>query len=95
MVHSQYDAVGWAPKEYNPDDKQSAGGQEQGGGVPAQSNAQAPQSGFVWDEASGYYYDASSGFYYDGNTGRPAFILLSICVFCSLFFTCDVLFILI
>ncbi|XP_051144506.1 SUPPRESSOR OF ABI3-5 isoform X2 [Andrographis paniculata] len=60
----QYDAVGWAPKEYNPDDNQATGGQEQGGQV-----AGAPQSGFVWDEASGYYYDAASGFYYDGNTG--------------------------
>ncbi|CAI9089686.1 OLC1v1024305C1 [Oldenlandia corymbosa var. corymbosa] len=65
----QYDAVGWAPKEYNPDDKQASSVQEQGGGVAAQSDAQAPQSGFVWDEASGYYYDAASGFYYDGNTG--------------------------
>ncbi|XP_027123190.2 SUPPRESSOR OF ABI3-5 isoform X1 [Coffea arabica] len=67
----QYDAVGWAPKEYNPDDKQSAGGggQEQDGGVAGQTNAPAPQSGFVWDEASGYYYDAASGFYYDGNSG--------------------------
>ncbi|KAF9591605.1 hypothetical protein IFM89_004834 [Coptis chinensis] len=59
----QYDAVGWAPKEYNPDEKQSAGGHA------AQKNGSAPQSGFVWDEASGYYYDAASGFYYDGNTG--------------------------
>ncbi|KAL5544951.1 hypothetical protein UlMin_008735 [Ulmus minor] len=66
----QYDAVGWAPKEYNPDDKHSIGGQEQGGGkIAAQKDGMAPQSGFVWDEASGYYYDASSGFYYDGNTG--------------------------
>ncbi|KAL3512919.1 hypothetical protein ACH5RR_025636 [Cinchona calisaya] len=65
----QYDAVGWAPKEYNPDDKQSAGSQEQGGAVAGQNNASAPQSGFVWDETSGYYYDAASGFYYDGNTG--------------------------
>lgn len=61
----QYDAVGWAPKEYNPDEKQSTGGQEQG----AQKDNAAPQSGFVWDEASGYYFDAASGFYYDGNTG--------------------------
>ncbi|KAA8524815.1 hypothetical protein F0562_011238 [Nyssa sinensis] len=61
----QYDAVGWAPKEYNPDDKQSTGGGE----LAVQKDASAPQSGFVWDEASGYYYDASSGFYYDGNTG--------------------------
>ncbi|KAF6153992.1 hypothetical protein GIB67_037696 [Kingdonia uniflora] len=59
----QYDAVGWAPKEYNPDEKQSANGQHQGN-----SEHSAPQSGFVWDEASGYYYDAASGFYYDGNT---------------------------
>ncbi|XP_076906160.1 SUPPRESSOR OF ABI3-5-like [Bidens hawaiensis] len=56
----QYDAAGWAPKEYNPDDKQSNGDPK---------DASAPQSGFVWDEASGYYYDAASGFYYDGNTG--------------------------
>ncbi|CAH1439820.1 unnamed protein product [Lactuca virosa] len=62
----QYDAVGWAPKEYNPDEKQSKGQQEQGGNP---KDASAPQSGFVWDEASGYYYDAASGFYYDGNTG--------------------------
>ncbi|XP_075511969.1 SUPPRESSOR OF ABI3-5 isoform X2 [Primulina tabacum] len=64
----QYDAVGWAPKEYNPDDKQSSGGQDQGG-VSGQNNSAPPQSGFVWDEASGYYFDAASGFYYDGNTG--------------------------
>nr|XP_043638808.1 SUPPRESSOR OF ABI3-5 isoform X2 [Erigeron canadensis] len=62
----QYDAVGWAPKEYNPDDKQPNDNQEQGGDP---KDALAPQSGFVWDEASGYYYDAASGFYYDGNTG--------------------------
>ncbi|XP_035550646.1 SUPPRESSOR OF ABI3-5-like isoform X2 [Juglans regia] len=66
----QYDAVGWAPKEYNPDDKQSTSRQEQiGGELPDQNNGSAPQSGFVWDEASGYYYDAASGFYYDGNSG--------------------------
>ncbi|KAL3568498.1 hypothetical protein D5086_031149 [Populus alba] len=66
----QYDAVGWAPKEYNPDDNQSAGGQEQAGGeITVQKDGSAPQSGFVWDEASGYYYDAASGFYFDGNTG--------------------------
>ncbi|XP_017252431.1 SUPPRESSOR OF ABI3-5 isoform X2 [Daucus carota subsp. sativus] len=65
----QYDAVGWAPKEYNPDEKQSTGGQEQSGEVAVQRDSSAPQSGFVWDESSGYYYDASSGFYYDGNTG--------------------------
>ncbi|OIV93704.1 hypothetical protein TanjilG_16555 [Lupinus angustifolius] len=59
----QYDTVGWAPKEYNPDDKQSAGPEQTG------TEVGAPQSGFVWDEASGYYYDAASGFYYDGNTG--------------------------
>ncbi|XP_050229868.1 SUPPRESSOR OF ABI3-5 isoform X2 [Mercurialis annua] len=65
----QYDTGGWAPKEYNPDDK-SAGEQEQAGGEAAvQRDGSAPQSGFVWDEASGYYYDATSGFYYDGNTG--------------------------
>ncbi|XP_060207531.1 SUPPRESSOR OF ABI3-5 isoform X2 [Lycium barbarum] len=63
----QYDAVGWAPKEYNPDDKLSTGGQEHSGEVAGQNSA--PSSGFVWDEASGYYYDAASGFYYDGNTG--------------------------
>ncbi|CAN1160772.1 SUPPRESSOR OF ABI3-5 [Linum perenne] len=67
----QYDAVGWAPKEYNPDDKHTAGGQEQTvePAVNHQTDGSAPQSGFVWDEASGYYYDAASGFYYDGNTG--------------------------
>ncbi|OVA02493.1 G-patch domain [Macleaya cordata] len=66
----QYDAVGWAPKEYNPDEKQSASGHEQGSGErTVQNDGLAPQSGFVWDEASGYYYDAASGFYYDGNTG--------------------------
>ncbi|KAJ6684258.1 hypothetical protein OIU85_007903 [Salix viminalis] len=66
----QYDAVGWAPKEYNPDDNQSAGGQEQASGeITVQKDGSAPQSGFVWDEASGYYYDAASGFYFDGNTG--------------------------
>ncbi|XP_073136353.1 SUPPRESSOR OF ABI3-5 isoform X2 [Henckelia pumila] len=64
----QYDAVGWAPKEYNPDDKQASGGLEHGG-VSDQNNSTPPQSGFVWDEASGYYFDAASGFYYDGNTG--------------------------
>ncbi|KAK6133798.1 hypothetical protein DH2020_032509 [Rehmannia glutinosa] len=65
----QYDAVGWAPKEYDPEDNRSGGGQEQGGQVTGQTDPSAPQSGFVWDEASGYYYDAASGFYYDGNTG--------------------------
>lgn len=66
---SQYDAVGWAPKEYNPDEKQSTGGHEQDGNASAQKGCATPQSGFVWDEKSGYYYDAASGFYYDGNTG--------------------------
>eukprot|EP00262_Sarcandra_glabra_P007316 TRINITY_DN20017_c0_g4_i1.p1 TRINITY_DN20017_c0_g4~~TRINITY_DN20017_c0_g4_i1.p1 ORF type:complete len:368 (-),score=108.37 TRINITY_DN20017_c0_g4_i1:300-1265(-) len=66
----QYDAVGWAPKEYNPDEKQSASGHEQSGEhAEGHKGGSAPQSGFVWDEASGYYYDAASGFYYDGNTG--------------------------
>ncbi|KAI5591301.1 hypothetical protein BDE02_04G069900 [Populus trichocarpa] len=66
----QYDAVGWAPKEYNPDEKQSVGGQEQAGGeITVQKDGSAAQSAFVWDEASGYYYDAASGFYFDGNTG--------------------------
>ncbi|KAK3037341.1 hypothetical protein RJ639_032103 [Escallonia herrerae] len=65
----QYDAVGWAPKEYNPDNKQVTCGQEHGSELPVQNDALAPQSGFVWDEASGYYYDSASGFYYDGNTG--------------------------
>ncbi|XP_010032759.1 SUPPRESSOR OF ABI3-5 isoform X1 [Eucalyptus grandis] len=66
----QYDAVGWAPKEYNPEDKQSTGGQEHGSGeISAKNDGSAPQSGFVWDEASGYYYDAASGFYYDGTSG--------------------------
>ncbi|XP_021722277.1 SUPPRESSOR OF ABI3-5-like isoform X2 [Chenopodium quinoa] len=65
----QYDAVGWAPKEYNPDDRQPVGIQEQGTEVAGRKEGSAPQAGFVWDEASGYYYDASSGFYYDSNTG--------------------------
>ncbi|KAL1195914.1 SUPPRESSOR OF ABI3-5 [Cardamine amara subsp. amara] len=66
----QYDGVGWAPKEYNPDEKQTTGGQAQGvGGIESQKGASAPQSGYVWDEASGYYYDAASGYYYDGNSG--------------------------
>ncbi|KAL7110486.1 hypothetical protein ACP275_05G029100 [Erythranthe tilingii] len=64
----QYDAVGWAPKEYN-EDNQSSGVQEKDGQVTGQTDPSAPQVGFVWDEASGYYFDASSGFYYDGNTG--------------------------
>ncbi|KAJ4972690.1 hypothetical protein NE237_005864 [Protea cynaroides] len=62
-----YDAVGWEPKEYNPDDKQSTSGQEQKRCDAGQKDGSAPQSGFVWDEASGYYYDATSRFYYDGN----------------------------
>ncbi|XP_022772030.1 SUPPRESSOR OF ABI3-5 isoform X2 [Durio zibethinus] len=66
----QYDAVGWTPKEYNPDDKQSTSWQEQSvGSVAVQQDGSALHSGFVWDEASGYYFDAASGFYYDGNTG--------------------------
>ncbi|KAJ1269436.1 hypothetical protein BS78_07G211800 [Paspalum vaginatum] len=58
----QYDAIGWAPKEYNPDDKQNSNSE-------SQKDGSAAQSGFVWDEKSGYYYDSASGFYYDGNTG--------------------------
>ncbi|XP_047092817.1 SUPPRESSOR OF ABI3-5-like isoform X1 [Lolium rigidum] len=58
----QYDAVGWAPKEYNAEDKQNSNSE-------SQKDDSAPQSGFVWDEKSGYYFDSSSGFYYDGNTG--------------------------
>ncbi|KAL6999354.1 hypothetical protein U1Q18_000515 [Sarracenia purpurea var. burkii] len=70
IFSQQYDAVGWAPKEYNPDDKLSSGRQDEGGGaIAGPKDASAPQSGFVWDEASGYYYDAASGFYYDGKTG--------------------------
>ncbi|KAK8263684.1 hypothetical protein V6Z12_D12G057800 [Gossypium hirsutum] len=66
----QYDAVGWTPKEYNPDDKQSTSWQEQVvGSVPVQQDGSGLHSGFVWDEASGYYFDAASGFYYDSNTG--------------------------
>ncbi|KAL1568495.1 SUPPRESSOR OF ABI3-5 isoform X6 [Salvia divinorum] len=65
----QYDAVGWAPKEYNPEDNQSGGGHGQSGHAAGETDSSAPQSGFVWDEASGYYYDATSGFYYDGTTG--------------------------
>ncbi|CAA3001013.1 SUPPRESSOR OF ABI3-5-like isoform X1 [Olea europaea subsp. europaea] len=65
----QYDAVGWTPKEYNPDDKQSADEEDQGRENTIQKDPSAPRSGFVWDEASGYYYDAASGFYYDGNAG--------------------------
>ncbi|XP_021642871.2 SUPPRESSOR OF ABI3-5 isoform X2 [Hevea brasiliensis] len=65
----QYDVVGWAPKEYNPDDKSTSGPEQTSGEAAVQKDGSAPQSGFVWDEASGYYYDAASGFYYDGNTG--------------------------
>ncbi|XP_010522540.1 PREDICTED: SUPPRESSOR OF ABI3-5 isoform X2 [Tarenaya hassleriana] len=65
----QYDAVGWAPKEYNPDARQTAGQNQGVGEVEAQQGTSAPHSGYVWDEASGYYYDAASGFYYDGNSG--------------------------
>lgn len=82
-MFSQYDAVGWAPKEYNPDDKQSSGGLEQGSNehTNGQKGGSAPQSGFVWDEASGYYYDAASGFYYDANSGKYLiyFVLLANC----------------
>ncbi|XP_031492733.1 SUPPRESSOR OF ABI3-5 isoform X3 [Nymphaea colorata] len=63
----QYDAAGWAPKEYNPEEKQSTGGYDQD--THRANDKSALQSGFVWDEASGYYFDAASGFYYDGNTG--------------------------
>ncbi|KAJ8752146.1 hypothetical protein K2173_003754 [Erythroxylum novogranatense] len=63
----QYDAYGWAPKEYNPDNNQSTNGTEKTASV--HNDGSSKQSGFVWDEASGYYYDAASGFYYDGNTG--------------------------
>lgn len=77
FVYFQYDAVGWAPKEYNPEDNQSGGGNAQSGHAAGETDSSAPQSGFVWDEASGYYYDATSGFYYDGTTGFPTFSLLS------------------
>ncbi|KAK3153231.1 hypothetical protein QOZ80_2BG0169540 [Eleusine coracana subsp. coracana] len=59
----QYDAIGWAPKEYNPDEKQNNNLE------PQKDGSAAAHSGFVWDEKSGYYYDSASGFYYDGNTG--------------------------
>ncbi|KAH9303209.1 hypothetical protein KI387_014792, partial [Taxus chinensis] len=79
----QYDAVGWAPKEFNFDEgKANQQGVDNcgtttnvgGSSVPKNASAtseagSAPQSGFVWDEASGYYYDATSGFYYDGHSG--------------------------
>ncbi|KAH7307284.1 hypothetical protein KP509_22G052600 [Ceratopteris richardii] len=61
----QYDAVGWAPKEYNPDQVKDSGTNDSS---TVDANA-GTQSGFVWDEASGYYYDAASGFYYDGHRG--------------------------
>ncbi|AQK97898.1 SUPPRESSOR OF ABI3-5 [Zea mays] len=60
----QYDAIGWAPKEYNPDDKQNSNFESQ-----KDDGSGTAQSGFVWDEKSGYYYDSASGFYYDGTTG--------------------------
>jgi hypothetical protein len=61
----QYDAIGWAPKEYNPDDKQNSNFESQ-----KDDGSGTAQSGFVWDEKSGYYYDSASGFYYDGTTGK-------------------------
>jgi RNA-binding protein 5/10 len=64
-LFEQYDAIGWAPKEYNPDEKQN-------NNLEPQNDGSAAHSGFVWDEKSGYYYDAASGFYYDGNTGKSA-----------------------
>ncbi|KAJ0984915.1 hypothetical protein J5N97_003271 [Dioscorea zingiberensis] len=63
----QYDVIGWAPKEYNPDEKQSTGRLEKNRNDEAQKDGATPHYGFVWDEKSGYYYDAASGFYYDGN----------------------------
>ena len=68
-IYDQYDAVGWAPKEYNAEDKPNSNSE-------SQKDDSAPQSGFVWDEKSGYYFDSSSGFYYDGNTGKCANMLL-------------------
>lgn len=66
----KYDAVGWAPKEYNPEEKHSSGRQETADGdVPVQNDGSSLQLGFVWDQTSGYYYDAASGFYYDGTSG--------------------------
>nr|CAD1836429.1 unnamed protein product [Ananas comosus var. bracteatus] len=65
----QYNTAGWAPKEYNADDKQSTSSHGQNANTEAQKSGSASQCGFVWDEKSGYYYDAASGFYYDGNTG--------------------------
>lgn len=73
LAFFQFDAAGWALKEYNPNGKQSAVGSEQNGTGEAQKGSSAPQSGFVWDEKSGYYYDAASGFYYDGNSGSGSF----------------------
>lgn len=64
-LSEQYDAIGWAPKEYNPDEKQS-------NNLEPQKDGSAAHPGFVWDEKSGYYYDSASGFYYDGNTGNSA-----------------------
>ncbi|CAL5374191.1 unnamed protein product [Camellia sinensis] len=47
-VAPRYDAVGWAPKEYNPDNKQPYGGQEPSGGeVAGPKDAYSLQSGFV------------------------------------------------
>jgi RNA-binding protein 5/10 len=68
-LYDQYDAVGWAPKEYNTDDKPNSNSD-------SQKDDSASQSGFVWDEKSDYYFDSSSGFYYDGNTGKYANMLL-------------------
>lgn len=74
----QYDAAGWAPKEYNPDEGKarneklkSAPESLNNGTTDGRSTGAnaAPQAGFVWDEASGYYFDAASGFYYDGHRG--------------------------
>jgi hypothetical protein len=61
-LSDQYDAIGWAPKEYNPDEKHN-------NNLEPKKDGSAANSGFVWDEKSGYYYDSASGFYYDGNTG--------------------------
>eukprot|EP01018_Ginkgo_biloba_P031596 Gb_28214 [translate_table: standard] len=78
----QYDAVGWAPKEFNldqgnrnqPTNDKSCAETKAGGSLEGENTADsgagtAPQSGFVWDETSGYYFDAASGFYYDGHSG--------------------------
>jgi hypothetical protein len=61
-LSDQYDAIGWAPKEYNPDEKHN-------NNLEPKKDGSAANSEFVWDEKSGYYYDSASGFYYDGNTG--------------------------